>query len=133
MTHINYAVNPSKPYPYELIAQVDLKNDKAVNAIPRLYVVNVLIYLPQNQNVVSYHVIDQGTSRPEGNETIVLRLDPSKTTKKQVWAWKSYEFEIDKLVDTCNTLSIDLDPITDPKPKVVFLDPIELDPDMSKY
>lgn len=133
MTKINYAVDPSKPDPYELIAEVSLKNDNTINIIPRVYIVNLLIYLPQSQSVVSYQVTKAGQDDADINETISLRLDPKKVTHKQVWAWKSYEFEIEKMASLCKTLSIDIDPIGDPKPKVVFLDPIELDPDTSQY
>lgn len=130
MTKKKHVINPSNPYYYELIAEVTLKNDNSLNKIPRTYIIDLLIYMPQNQNVLSYEIMPHENDAAFKNETIWLHLDPENVSKKQVWGWKSYEFEIDKTSDECHTLTIDLAPITDPKPKIIYEDPIEIDPDL---
>lgn len=129
MNRVQHAVNSSNPYDYELIAEVTLKNNKSLNRIPRIYVVDLLIYMPQNQNIISYEVMEHDKKMPYKNETILLNLDPEEVTNKQVWGWKSYQFDVEKTKANCMTLTFELASITDPKPKIIFEDPIEIDPD----
>ncbi|WP_422004831.1 hypothetical protein [Roseivirga pacifica] len=105
-----------------------------INVFPRTYHVKFFIFLRPDEQVtdISYKVVKHGFSEENKPAIQTIKITTSNASAAEGHGkgnWLGYEFEITKFVPDALVLEFSVnDSDTDPKPKVIFEDPIEIDP-----
>ncbi|GAB5525496.1 MAG: hypothetical protein Roseis2KO_33680 [Roseivirga sp.] len=119
---------------HNVIGEAFLLNEKNADVLPRTYKVEFFIFLRPGEAVVEieYTVLQHGEAATD--DTTVQQVNITTTNQEPVGKpgegeWLGYEFEISKNMPELLILEFSVnDTDTDPKPKVIYEDPLEIDP-----
>ncbi len=119
---------------HDVIGEAFLLNEKDANILPKTYKVEFFIFLRPEEEVVGieYTVLQHGEAAIE--DTTIQQVNITTTNQEPVGKpgegqWLGYEFEISKNMSELLILEFSVnDTDTDPKPKVIYEDPLEIDP-----
>ncbi len=119
---------------HDIVGEAFLVNQQNADILPRTYRIEFFIYLRLNEVVsdIRYADVSNGLSATEnGIQTVwVTTSHVTEEGQHNEGRWLGYEFEITKEIPEVLVLEFDVnDTDTDPKPKVILEDPLEVDPD----
>lgn len=115
-----------KPGLYEVFGKAHIITWKR-DSDEKIYRVEFLIYLQKKQKVKFLELISD-ESDPRTQQVVLYLNREAKSGRGKKKIWKQYEFVATKKDNRCALLEFSIaDIYTDPKPKVIYEDPIEVD------
>ena len=113
---------------YQILGEVRLTDESKGNEIPRQYRVYFLIYMPAGQIIKEAQVLPITSDSDQGIQQIKL-ITEQVVAESETPRWLNYSFLIEKKSNEVTILDFTIQDVpTDPKPKVIFEDPIEIEP-----
>lgn len=116
---------------YDVVGEVHIKEEEHEVEFPT-YLVDFFICLREGEEVkeVAYPIIN-GDKKEDHTKIIQsINITIGGASNGGSLNWVAYQFEITKYVPSLRVLEFTVNHMdTDPKPKIVYIDPIDIEPD----
>lgn len=116
---------------YDVVGEVHIKEEEHNVGFP-IYLVDFFICLRDGEEVVEVDYPIINGDRKEDHTKIIqsINITIGGSSNGASLNWVAYQFEITKYVPSLRVLEFTVNHMdTDPKPKIVYIDPIDIEPD----